>query len=111
MEEVLKTLNIQLVLVCSFVSWGSIEAIKPLAKQWLSKPVYTFLFRAVSIIIGGMCGWFFGDDLKTAGLGCACGAMSTFTVALIKNLILKKAKVDIKEIKSEDVEVSPPKDS
>lgn len=111
MEEILKVLEVQLVLVCSLVSWGSVEAIKPLVKSWMPKPIYTSLFRILSIVVGGLAGLVFGDDVKCAGVGSACGAMSTFTVAIIKSLILKKAKVDIKEIKSEDVEVSPPKDS
>ena len=44
-------------------------------------------------------------------MGAACGAMSTFTVALIKKLVSSKANVDLKELEDGSDEDSVEKDS
>ena len=98
MEDLIKSLSIDNILIFSFVSWGITEAVKPVVKQYLPKPIYTFILRTLAIAAGAASGLVFGDTLKDVGLGAACGAMSAFTVALVKRLVSSKAKVDLKEI-------------
>ena len=111
MEELIKLLDIKHVLVCSFVSWGVVQAIKPICKNRLPKHISDAVLRISAIIIG--CGVGFGMESTAhgAGIGAACGAMSAFTVALIKRMVSSKAKVDIKELESGPDKEDPKKDA
>jgi hypothetical protein len=111
MEDILKILDVQIVLVCSFVSWGVVEAVKPLVKPRLSQAVNSSVLRVVSILTGAAAGYIFGDGIESAGVGAACGAVSCFTVAVIKKLVSKKVNVDLKEIEVENSEVGASEDS
>lgn len=97
-EDLIKLLDIKHVLVCSFVSWGVVQAIKPICKEKLPKHISDAVLRISAIIIGCGVGFAMDSTVHGAGVGAACGAMSTFTVALIKRMVSSKAKVDIKEL-------------
>ena len=97
-EDLIKLLDIKHILVCSFVSWGVVQAIKPICKNRLPKHISDAVLRLAAFIIGGWGGFGMESTAHGAGIGAACGAMSAFTVALIKRMVSSKAKVDIKEL-------------
>jgi len=109
-EDLIKLLDAKSVLICSFVSWGVVQAIKPIVKERLPQ-VSASILRVAAILVG--CGIGLGLEAtpEGAGMGAACGAMSTFTVALIKKLVSSKANVDLKELEDGSDEDSVEKDS
>ena len=111
MEEIVKVLDVKLVLVCSLVSWGAVQAVKPVLKPIVSPVLSASILRVLSILIGGASGYAFGSGMESVGVGCACGAVSTFTVALIKRVISKKADIDLEELEGEGAQVNSSEDS
>tara|TARA_Y100001973_G_C5048990_1_gene256672 strand:+ start:208 stop:540 length:333 start_codon:yes stop_codon:yes gene_type:complete len=109
-EDLIKLLDAKSVLICSFVSWGIVQAVKPIVKSRLPK-LSTAILRISAILVG--CGVGLGLDPtpEGAGIGAACGATSTFTVALIKKLVSSKANVDLKEIEGGAAEDSVEEDA
>ena len=101
MEDLIKLVELKSVLICSFVAWGAVESVKPIIKKFLDKSYSSAALRALAIFSG--CGIGFGLDqtAEGAGLGAACGAMSAFTVALVKKMISSKANVDMGEADDE----------
>lgn len=111
MEDLIKFLDIKHILVCSFVSWGVVQAIKPVCKNKLPKHISDAVLRISAILIGCGVGFAMESNAHGAGLGAACGAMSAFTVALVKRVVSSKAKVDLKEIEGEPAEEDSAKDA
>lgn len=110
MEELIKILDVKNILICSFISWGVVQAIKPIVKNRLPE-VSTSILRILAILVGCGIGLGLEATSESAGMGAACGAMSTFTVALIKKLVSSKANVDLEELEDGPDEDSVEKDS
>ncbi len=110
MEELIKILDIKNILICSFISWGVVQAIKPIVKNRLPE-ASTSILRILAILVGCGIGLGLEATSESAGMGAACGAMSTFTVALIKKLVSSKANVDLEELEDGSDEDSVEKDS
>jgi len=103
-EDLIKLFDAKTILVCSFVSWGLVQAVKPIVKRFVPDGFAKSSLRLLAILVGAGVGFGLESSADGAGVGAACGAMSTFTVALIKKLVSSKAKVDLKELESDDAE-------
>ena len=111
MEDLIKLFDVKNVLICSFVSWGVIQAVKPLVWRFIPDSFASSTLRLLAILVGAGVGFGLESSPYGAGIGAACGAMSTFTVALIKKLVSSKAKVDLKELESGDAEKTVEEDA
>ena len=100
MEDLIKLLDAKSIMICSFVSWGIVQAVKPIVKAKLSDSITSAVLRSLAIVAGASIGFSLDSSAHGAGLGAACGAMSAFTVALMKRVISSTADVDMEGIDS-----------
>jgi len=97
-EDLVKLLDVKDILICSMVSWGLVQAVKPVLKSKVPPALSSSILRAIAILAGAGVGFSLDQTASGVGIGAACGTMSTFTVALIKRMVSSKAEVDLKEL-------------
>lgn len=88
--------DLMLVLMCSVISYGSVEIVKPLLKKRVrDRGLYHSFLRLLSAIVGG----FMGHELGWLGwhmwLGVGSGMLNSWVVAVLKEKVESKLGVDV----------------
>jgi len=76
--------QIQLAIICSLVSFGITQVVKPFWKKDLGKEKAAGLTRLVAIVTGGVVGYTLTFALIDLWLGMGVGGMNALAVKLLK---------------------------
>lgn len=76
--------QIQLAIVCSLVSFGLTQVVKPFWKKDMAKDKAAALTRLVAIVAGGVVGYTLTYTVIDLWLGMGVGSINTIAMKLVK---------------------------
>jgi hypothetical protein len=91
-----------LLVICSVVSYGVTEAMKPIVKWHIKRRAYAqALMRYMSMLVGGLLGYELGWCSYHVWVGVSGGVLSSWIVAVLKEKVEKRLGVSVEDEKND----------